>query len=75
MLLGPSSAPDSWDDPELQQDIEAATGVVVCRKGGKKKTRRQKEKWKGGLTDIRMEHKNTARKRLEAKVMSRLTVI
>lgn len=71
-LFCSGSKPDDWDDPELQADIQAATGLTLCRKGrGGKKGKQPKEKTKNGLTDIRLERKNTARKRLEEKVLSR----
>jgi len=71
-FLSSGSKPNDWDDPELQADILAATGVNLCRKGrGAKKGKQLKQQTKSGLTDIRLEQKNTARKRLETKVLSR----
>ncbi|KAL3863835.1 hypothetical protein ACJMK2_005563 [Sinanodonta woodiana] len=75
------TVPD-WQDPELLADIEAATGVDLGSKGkgkgkvkgrGKEKGRgkgKSKEKKYPDLTDISA-IKNTARSRLEAKVLSK----
>ncbi|KAK3587499.1 hypothetical protein CHS0354_003642 [Potamilus streckersoni] len=69
------TVPD-WQDPELLADIEAATGVDLGSKGkgkvrGKGKGKgKSKEKKYPELTDISA-IQNTARSRLEAKVLNK----
>jgi hypothetical protein len=61
----------SWEDPELQAEILAATGIDVSRKG---KQKLKKSSQRNGLTDIKLVHKNTGRKRLETKVFNSSTM-
>ncbi|KAK2154000.1 hypothetical protein LSH36_279g01056 [Paralvinella palmiformis] len=61
-----------WDDPELQAEIKAATGIDLSRKGKRSKSKGKKkckQKKYPGLTDIRNEL-NPVRKRLEKKVLN-----
>ena len=57
-----------WEDPELQREIKAATGIDLKRKG--------KGKGRGkhsNLTDLR-ESGSSSRKRLESKIFKRYDV-
>lgn len=60
----------TWDDPELQTEILAATGVDVRRKD-KRKRKRVCRKPETGLTDISCIRSNTARKRLASKIFNK----
>lgn len=60
-----------WDDPELQRDIEAATGLVLHRPQRKRRHLGASKKWPGGLTDIRLKHTNSSHKRLERKIFDK----
>lgn len=67
------AAPPEWDDPELQADIKAATGMDISRKGkgrgkGKGKGKRSKNKHPH-LTDLKKQA--TSRSRLEKKVFDK----
>lgn len=61
---------NGWDDPELQADIFAATGIDLSLKKKKRGKGKGRQKRYANLTDIKSLNKNTARKRLEAKVLS-----
>lgn len=75
VILRIDQSTNDWDDPELQADIQAATGIDLHRKGrGSKKGKDAQEKFQTGLTDIRDEQNNSPRKRLEAKVLSRYLI-
>jgi len=66
-----------WDDPELQAEIKAATGIDLSRKGKRSKSKGKKkckQKKYPGLTDIRNEL-NPVRKRLEKKVLNQYVII
>ena len=63
MVLADSTP--EWEDPELQREIQAATGIDLKRKG--------KGKGRGkssNLTDLR-ESGSSSRKRLESKIFKR----
>ena len=54
-----------WEDPELQREIQAATGIDLKRKGkGKGRVK------SSNLTDLR-ESGSSSRKRLESKIFKR----
>jgi hypothetical protein len=55
-----------WQDPEMLEDIRLATGIDL-RMTKKKKKKKKKE---SGLTELGIEE-NTARKRLEKKILNR----
>ena len=57
-----------WDDPELHQDIQAATGIDLSRKG--KGHGKGKKKKYPNLTDIK-KLTNTNKRRLKSKVLNR----
>ena len=59
-----------WEDPELQREIAAATGVDVSRKAKGKGKNSKKGKGKyPGLTNIK-KFQDTGRRRLEKKVLN-----
>ena len=55
-----------WQDPGMMEDIRLATGIDL-RIGATKKKKKTKE---SGLTELGIEE-NTARKRLEKKLLNR----
>ncbi|KAI0222633.1 UV-stimulated scaffold protein A [Lamellibrachia satsuma] len=63
---GKQDGTPEWEDPELQREIQAATGVDLRRKGKGKGRGKQ-----SNLTDLR-ESGTSSRKRLEAKVFKSL---
>jgi len=63
----------TWDDVDLQTDILLATGVDL-RRTDKRKRKRLSRKPDTGLTDISCIRKNSARKRLAAKIFSKLVL-
>ncbi len=59
------------DDIELQQDIKAATGIDLTRKGkGRGKKGKAKQKKYPNLTDIN-KRKNSVIRRLEKKILNK----
>jgi Fe-S cluster assembly ATPase SufC len=56
-----------WQDPEMLEDIRLATGIDLRINESKKKKKKKKE---SGLTELGLEE-NTARKRLERKILNR----
>lgn len=65
---------NGWDDPELQADIFAATGIDLSLKKKRRGKGKSRQKKYANLTDIKALNKNTARKRLEGKVFSNSTI-
>ena len=61
----------TWDDVDLQTDILLATGVDLRRTDKRKRLSRKPDT---GLTDISCIRKNSARKRLAAKIFSKLVL-
>ena len=56
-----------WQDPEMLEDIRLATGIDLRMDANKKKKKKKNE---SGLTELGLEE-NTARKRLERKLLNR----
>lgn len=56
-----------WQDPGMLEDIRLATGIDLRMNDGKKK--KKKKKIESGLTELGLEE-NTARKRLERKILN-----
>jgi Fe-S cluster assembly ATPase SufC len=57
-----------WQDPGMLEDIRLATGIDLRMNENKKK--KKKKKNESGLTELGLEE-NTARKRLERKILNR----
>ncbi|CAH1259190.1 UVSSA [Branchiostoma lanceolatum] len=69
--LAETEVSEDWRDPELQRDIEAATGIAMGTVSGRGKGKgKGKGKKLSNLTDLK-KVKNTTRRRLERKVFNR----
>ncbi|XP_066278932.1 UV-stimulated scaffold protein A-like isoform X1 [Branchiostoma lanceolatum] len=68
--LAETEVSEDWRDPELQRDIEAATGIAMGTISGRGKGKgKGKGKKLSNLTDLK-KVKNTTRRRLERKVFN-----